>query len=761
MFRAYKKDLIVVLILIGVCGLFFWRLLLPGQEDRLMFPLGDFSYQFYSWRSLVYQALRSGQLPLWTPAIYSGYPLQADPQSALFYPLSVLFNVGALLVGVRTFPFRLLELEVIFHVFLASLFLYLLLRGQLRRRSSALLGGIVFAYGGYLTSYPLLQMAILESAIWLPLALLGIWRRYKLGKRHALWLTALAFTMSILAGHPQTSMLLIYATLSYQAYYLYRTQTRWYLGLRDVLFLLAMTAGLSAVQLLPSWQYMRFSSRAKLSLAQAGAGFPLEDLVQFVLTGLVSLWHPLYIGIWPLLLVGIGLVLPNRRRGEPGSLAIRSDKVFWYAFTSVAFLLSFGDRLLGFDLAYLLLPGYRLFQRQERLAFLISFGLSVLAACSMDSFWQAWSRPVRRRVANATHFLKGLLGLLFIALLVVVALHRQGLDPSDSGQLPKHVAILFLAMTGSVLLLEGRLYVVRSSRLWRALSLVLVAVNLFATNRDLNQVPLKAAYPVTRPIVLMREDQSMFRYQDDDRLPPQSACFHGLEETWGIAPIRPANYVHFLESAPEAVRWKLLNVKYVITWRADLVSREGVVVPADVVYQQGEGKDALYVHRLREPGPRAWIVRGVYVARNEDELYGYMRSPYFDPRRAAILREPLLLPTLPSDAQDEITIAIRKPMQIRIKTRLDAEGLLVLSEVNYPGWQAYVNGRATRIYEAYGILRAVLLPAGESVVEFRYRPLTFFLGAGLSLCAWLLWIGMALVNAFANPPATSRGENGE
>jgi uncharacterized membrane protein YfhO len=61
----------------------------------------------------------------------------------------------------------------------------------------------------------------------------------------------------------------------------------------------------------------------------------------------------------------------------------------------------------------------------------------------------------------------------------------------------------------------------------------------------------------------------------------------------------------------------------------------------------------------------------------------------------------------------------------------------VMSEVFYPGWQAFVNGRETSIYRVNGFMRGVVVPDGQSVVRFEYRPASVRVGAALGLAALL------------------------
>jgi uncharacterized membrane protein YfhO len=63
--------------------------------------------------------------------------------------------------------------------------------------------------------------------------------------------------------------------------------------------------------------------------------------------------------------------------------------------------------------------------------------------------------------------------------------------------------------------------------------------------------------------------------------------------------------------------------------------------------------------------------------------------------------------------------------------------LLVLSEIFYPGWRAAVNGTPTQIYEVDGALRGVVVPRGESRIVLRYSPWSFWLGAFLTVAAFL------------------------
>jgi hypothetical protein len=80
----------------------------------------------------------------------------------------------------------------------------------------------------------------------------------------------------------------------------------------------------------------------------------------------------------------------------------------------------------------------------------------------------------------------------------------------------------------------------------------------------------------------------------------------------------------------------------------------------------------------------------------------------------------------------------------RVEVQATGPGQLVLSEVNYPGWQVRLDGQPAQLATAQGALRAVELPAGAHAVIFEFRPLIVYVGGGLSLLglaalALLLW----------------------
>jgi len=237
--RSLQPDLAAVGLLVGLWLLFFWRLWLlffwrlftPIAADQASLKQGDFTGQFVTFAAYQYNRFADGEVPLWNPYNNGGLPFIADTQAAVFYPPRLVTIALSSLSG--GFSNQALHLEMTVHVLGASLFTYALLRRMLYKNPGSYLAGlvaaIIFSYGGFLTSYPPLQLALLEAAIWLPVALIGILEFSRSERPRYTWLllTAFAYGLSWMAGHPQTTWFQTYVLVAYLGYRVHEKRYSW------------------------------------------------------------------------------------------------------------------------------------------------------------------------------------------------------------------------------------------------------------------------------------------------------------------------------------------------------------------------------------------------------------------------------------------------------------------------------------------------------------------------------------------------------
>jgi hypothetical protein len=278
-----------------------------------------------------------------------------------------------------------------------------------------------------------------------------------------------------------------------------------------------------------------------------------------------------------------------------------------------------------------------------------------------------------------------------------------------------------------------------------AMLLSITVLDLFTYDRplDLQKEPAVGYYQATPLIETMQADRSLFRIQNDRRYPEGFGYIFRLQDIGGSSPMELQRYETFTAAVPEARRWQLLGVKYVVTWRQTLD------LPSEIIAQEPQGDEMAYLHRLTDPWPRAWLVHQAEVLHDDQTVLDRLAAGDFDGRRVAILAEPPSLP-LPGSGNygDKVVVTDYAAEHIVVETDSVENALLVLSEIDFPGWHATIDGQPASILRADYVLRAVALPKGHHRVELVYDPLSFKLGLGLSVATLLLAIGV-LVAGFA------------
>lgn len=253
-----RRHLPFILLWTLLWALFFSALLL----GRARLPDSDLSGQFHTFGLFQAQEMWAGRLPVWSPGSYGGFPFAADTQAAVFYLPRWL---TIFLSGPGGFSFYALQWEGLLHIWLAGVFMYALAADTTRSRWAGLLAAAAFGLGGYLISYPLLQLALLETITWLPLVLWllrkGITRDEERPLPYLLSAGSV-LGLAFLAGHPQTFLHISYMAAAYFLFLAVRARWsgRWIVGMGAVVG--GTAVGLSAAGWLPALHYLQLPRAA-------------------------------------------------------------------------------------------------------------------------------------------------------------------------------------------------------------------------------------------------------------------------------------------------------------------------------------------------------------------------------------------------------------------------------------------------------------------------------------------------------------------
>jgi hypothetical protein len=152
-------------------------------------------------------------------------------------------------------------------------------------------------------------------------------------------------------------------------------------------------------------------------------------------------------------------------------------------------------------------------------------------------------------------------------------------------------------------------------------------------------------------------------------------------------------------------------------------------------------QDATIYENLRAL-PRVRLVPRVISLTADEVLHAIKFSQLpngqtYDPSQVALVEEPLSPPGLDSNPRATAEITLSSDTYIRIRTESTSQTYLVLNDLYYPGWLAFIDKVPVHIYRTNYILRGVSIPDGNHVVEFKYRPKTFYFGILISIVSVL------------------------
>jgi hypothetical protein len=722
--RRLNLDALAVLLLVALWVLFFWRLFTPIEADQASLKQGDFSGQFVAFAAYQYERFSQGEVPLWNPYNNGGLPFIADTQAAVFYPPRLLSLAIANLLG--GFSYRTLEWEMTAHVLLYTLLMYLFIRrltiGQRGSRIAAIVAALVGGYGGFFTGYAPLQLAILEAGTWLPLALLGTHYATRAPTQYsALVLTGFALGMSWMAGHPQTSFFMTWLLLGYFAFGLFQGGWSWrrFIGGSAVFGLIAF--GLSAVQLLPGLEYLRLTTRSGFGFEAKGNGFPIQDIVQFFVPTVVSLFSPLYIGVIGILLALIAL------------WRCSAEAIFWGAAALVALLWSFGANSLLYPLLYNTLPGAYFFRGQERAAFIVANAGAILAALGVMRLmsWKALpgaspGRTLRRMLLLIALVLGGVFAIIFVAWL--------GNRDSYSSYIPFFALSAIIAIAAAILLPQ----LTRHKTAPFALALIALTVfELFTVGMDsdavYNPIPPAQQLSLTPPPLVQQvlDDTATLSRVDGFRgLGDNFGSLYGIADIRGISPLWLGSAYAIVEGdLPDQIAWELFSVRYVFTdWNE-------LPIPSEIVGRGTDRFGSINLHQLSNPRPFALLISEYEVVPDDTAARARLADPAFNPRTTLLLNSNPGI-TTSSTSETPIPVTQVTPEEIHLSLSSPVEALVSISMVDYPGWRATINDQPTDIVRAYGGLMALRVTPGESTIRLTYDPLSYRIGALLSLVSW-------------------------
>jgi hypothetical protein len=465
----------------------------------------------------------------------------------------------------------------------------------------------------------------------------------------------------------------------------------------------------------------------------------------------------LYLGILPLMLGAVAFFSPTNR----------AQKFFWLGLAFFTFIFSFGSETFLHPIAYLTVPGFKLFRNHERTIFLTAFAAAMLCGYGAKAITEELRVPqlsagIRRQYQTHAHWLRWLALSIGIFCLASFLAHMGAtVEQRESlGELTDRAYLTLAIFIASWAALHFSFRQTPVTHLPVLILAAILVLDLFSSNWRNNAEMTRPdnLFPPQKASQHFKADESeAFRVYSEGLLPGHgnSGLVYEFEDTVGDSPLELQANSDFDKSVDEVKRWQLLNVKYILTRRK---LDDGRLIP---VTQE----DGLYTYELAPHLrlPRAHIVHRAIIANSPEEQLKLTKE--IEPKSEVVLAKspgtsPSTLSGQSSDGSD-VQIIARRPDRMELRTSSSVDGILVLSEVYYPGWKASVDGQQVEILRANSLLRGLILranyllrgspiAAGFHDVIVWYEPLSLKQGLAVSAIAGALALATLMYASIRN-----------
>lgn len=775
-----RKELLFALIIaLLITGFFFYKIfsgVIPFPGDLLISeynPWKTYSYlgynpgsypnkaqyfdtirQIYPWKTLSLSLINSGRMPLWNPYNFSGAPLFANSQSAVLYPLNILY----LLLGqLKAWGFL-----IFLQIFLSGVFTYI----YSRRIGLGKLGG---AFASIAFSASLFQTVFLEYntighvILWLPLILFSVESLIKKMNIFYGFLFAFSIFCAGTAGHLQIFGFIIVFTAIYAVSRIFISNNLFKenlvrLGIFSVLLLFSF--GISAVQLFPTFELFANSARVSQSYSFLINTLLIQpyQLILFLSPDifgnpaarnyLISDTYPgnaLYIGFIPFVFSLFSLEYLKKNK-----------LVAFFACASGLLLLLFLRTPLTEILYKANIPLFST-GSPTNAVFLMSFSLSILAGFGID----AWVKNNSKFSYYVSIFIFSIIILIWLAIFTI----HPAIIVLNNFIFTTGLAAIFI-----LFFITGNFVKKRKSVVIIIFTLVTIFDLFYFFNKFNPFVKKEIVFPDTKIISFLKTNAGINRFwgYGTANIESNFATQYSIFSPDGYDPLYPKWYGEFLQSSKDGKihtdfsnisrsdaviaagfgesdfatnknRLKvldLLGVKYILD-RVENGSTEKTF-PGDR-FNSLSKSDGWQIFENKKSLPRILLAPDYKVVNNKNDFEKTFFDDKFDPSKTILLNKPINNFILNKEGLNEASVSIIKysPNNILLKTSSSNNSVLFLSDTYYPGWEAEIDGGKTEIYQAFYAFRAIGLPAGKHIVSFSYNPASFAMGKIITIISMI------------------------
>lgn len=731
-----------------------WKNIKPSGIDKPSnWILFDEILEFLPWRTYAKDSFASGIIPLWNPFSFCGYPFTGVCQTAVFYPPDRILD--SLSFSAYTVARSLL------HLWIAALGVFWLLRNLKTDRLCSLFGALTFSFCGFMvvwTGHP-----HFKTAAWMPFLFLFSRLFLKRKKIKFIYFFSFAVFMMITSGHIETALHILTALAIYWIY-LFITEKN---NTPRIAFLFCLafiiSAAATAVQIVPFAEYLINSSaydvRSEGVVVQPY--FPPETAMTFITPQLFgndskgNFWYGEFnsnetmagfVGIWAVTAALYCLIRKLKNKD------IQAFGILLFCSLAVAF---------GIPPFYQILHSFIVFKMSYNFRFLLvsAFCLSILAAKGLDQL---------KNARKYEHLALILPAAIFLAIISIRPFSPPSPEIIRKLNLSSHfyhirLESILIIVSGVFAIAIASLIKKRRYRFLVPALFLLNVIDIFWNSFHYNRTfdPRLIAPPM-ESAQFINSDRDIFRVLPlGFAYPPHTNELYGFYDFRGndaLTPLAVEQYLNVVDPsitgprvlpAMRLIKFRLfnhsllhwLNIKYIITPNhTNLLdwARIGDKFNPENFPKIFE-KQGIKIFENKRSFPRCFLSSKWSFTENHRETLAKLKQiGQIDSFHAYVEAGENSYPQPESNdkpSEEIISLPIRSysPHKIEIDLNNCNPGLVVLSELFFPGWTAALDGKQVPLLKVNHMLRGVFLKENKQSLSFSYQPFSFKLGEYIML----------------------------
>ncbi len=723
----------------------------------------DVIKELLPWKKFTIDSFKKMELPLWDPYNFSGNPMMANFQSGVFYPGNLVFFLLSF------------ENAWTLYIFLAPvlsiLFTYLFLRRLKLAFWPSIFGGVSFAFCLYMTVW-IEYGNIGHTFVFLPLILYFADKLIEKTDKISFLGIVVAGFCAALAGYIQ-GLFYIYAIVF--VYFLIKSNSLKKLNFRKTFVFISTLIFpiiLSAFQILPTLELFGNSTRGNYTFSQIEKMLnPIYYLITVVAPDFFgnpaarNYWfngtyieRASYFGLIPLIFAILAIV----------SIKKVEVKIFTILFL---FSLLISTDLFVTRFFYLIPIPVLSTTVATRILSILSFSGAILAAFGFDYVLE---NKNKKKIFMISLSLLAILGGAFLLSIIYpktttnISLIAEANIAKRNLIVPLTTLIVFI---GSTMIFVSRFEIFKRhhKNFYIFAVLAITILELFYYFQKITPfAPKSYLYPQAPVVDFIKNNAGINRYWGYGFAYIESnfQTFDQTFSTEGNDPLHIKNYTEILAASktgrlPEILprpdaniaggfgsedlseniyRRKILNitgVKYVLNKDEGIkeeANPDNVTFPPDrykLAWQNGFWQ----AYENLDMTPRFFLTNEYVVVPNKSRALETIFASDFDEKKKLILYED---PKVSGGQLLQSTNLISYSQnRVEIHSSSSGPALLYLSDNYYPGWQASIDGKNSKIYLADYSFRAVAVPAGPHKIVFSFHPKKFYYGLYISAVALL------------------------